>query len=179
MHNHDRGPNLRDRYVRFVVMILTSTLVMYVLTYTNVFDVAHIRISGERGYMAVVMGAAMAIVMMGFMWRMYPNVRINLAIVGTAALLGVGAFVGSQTQAFIGDVAYMNAMIPHHSIAILTSERATIRDLRVQALAQGISDTQVREIAEMKWLVDDISANGLATTREEAAARPVPDFSSR
>jgi len=28
----------------------------------------------------------------------------------------------------------------------------------------------------MEWLIDDISKNGLATTEEEADARPVPDF---
>jgi len=159
-------------------MIVTSTLVMYALTYTNVFDVAHIRFSEERVYMAVIMGSAMAIVMMGFMWHMYPSVRANALIMGSAATLGVLAFVGSQTQAFVGDVAYMDGMIPHHSIAILTSERATLIDLRVQELAQGIRDTQVREIKEMTWLVEDIGANGLATTPEEAAARPVPSFGS-
>lgn len=70
----------------------------------------------------------------------------------------------------------MNGMIPHHSIAILTSERAGIEDLRVRALAQGIRDTQVREITEMTWLLDDIVAKGLAITQQDAATRPVPDF---
>lgn len=167
---------MRARYVRFLLMIATSTVVMYALTYSNVFDVAHIRFSAERGYMAVVMGCAMAIVMMAFMWHMYPVVRANVAIIGSAAVLGVLAFLGSQTQAFVGDVAYMDGMIPHHSIAILTSERATLLDLRVQDLAQEISDTQVREIKEMSWLVDDIESNGPATTLQDAAARPVPSF---
>lgn len=71
----------------------------------------------------------------------------------------------------------MKAMIPHHSIAILTSERAEITDARVQELAGEIVEAQRREIAEMEWLIDDIAENGEATTEEEAAARPVPDFS--
>jgi uncharacterized protein (DUF305 family) len=170
---------MRSRYIRFVAMIVTSTAVMYALTYTNVFDIAHIRVSEERAYMAIVMGSAMAIVMMAFMWHMYPSRRLNAGIMAGAAVLGVLAFVGSQTQAFVDDTAYMNAMIPHHSIAILTSERAGIEDLRVRDLAQGISDTQVREIKEMSWLVDDIAAHGKATTTDAAAARPVPEFAPR
>ena len=74
------------------------------------------------------------------------------------------------------DVAYMDGMIPHHSIAILTSTRANLDDVRVRELADGIIDAQEKEIAQMKWLVDDIAANGKATTQEEAEARPVPAF---
>lgn len=164
-------------YLRFGAMIATSTIVMYLLTYVNVFDVAHIHVSEERMYIALVMGSAMAIVMLGWMWGMYRDVRINVAIIVGALVLGVAAFFGSQLQVFVDDTAYMKAMIPHHSIAILTSERAGIRDLRARELADGISATQVKEIAEMEWLIDDIAKNGLATTEEEAAARPVPDFS--
>jgi uncharacterized protein (DUF305 family) len=71
----------------------------------------------------------------------------------------------------------MKAMIPHHSIAILTSVRANLDDVRVQQLADGIAATQVEEIAEMEWLLADIAANGKATTQDEADRRPVPDFS--
>ena len=50
-------------------------------------------------------------------------------------------------------------MIPHHSIAIMTSERAHIRDSRVRKLADDIIKAQVREIAEMKSLIADLEAN--------------------
>ena len=50
----------------------------------------------------------------------------------------------------------MRAMIPHHSIAILTSERAQIEDPRVRELADEIIDAQVKEIAEMKALIADL-----------------------
>ncbi len=56
----------------------------------------------------------------------------------------------------VGDVAWMKAMIPHHSIAILTSERARITDPRVRKLADGIIETQKREIAEMEALIRDL-----------------------
>jgi uncharacterized protein (DUF305 family) len=70
----------------------------------------------------------------------------------------------------------MEGMIPHHSIAILTSERAQIEDLRVLKLADGIIEAQVKEINEMEWLIEDIRNNGVAVTQEEADARPVPAF---
>ena len=56
----------------------------------------------------------------------------------------------------MGDDEYMKAMIPHHSIAILTSERAQISDPRVRKLADEIIEAQRREIAEMKYLIRDL-----------------------
>lgn len=165
-------------YLRFGAMIATSTAVMYALTYTNLFSFTHARWSEERAYMAVLMGSAMAIVMLGFMWgRMYKNTVINVVIMVAALVIGGTAYALSQTQTLVADEAYMNGMIPHHSIAILTSERANIEDVRVRELADGISQTQVEEIREMDWLLDDIAENGKATTAQEAAQRPVPDFS--
>ena len=164
-------------YLRFGAMIAVSVLVMYALTYTNLFALDHARWSLERAYMAVVMGSGMAIVMLAFMWgSMYRDTKVNLTILVGAVVVGAAAFTLSQTQSMVGDQSYMKGMIPHHSIAILTSERAGIEDLRVRDLADGISQTQVKEIKEMDWLLDDIARNGKATTPQEAAARPVPDF---
>jgi hypothetical protein len=163
-------------YARFAGMIATSTIVMFVLTYTNVFDVAHIHFSQERLYMAVLMGSAMAIVMLAWMWKMHPDRRVNLGIIAGALVVGVVAFLLSQAQGFVHDTSYMRAMIPHHSIAILTSERAGIEDVRVRKLADEIIEAQKSEIAEMEWLLRDIQENGVATTQAEADARPVPSF---
>jgi hypothetical protein len=157
-------------------MIATSTAVMFVLTYTNVFDVAHVHFSQERLYMAILMGSAMSIVMLAWMWKTYPDRRRNLAIIGGALVVGSAAFVFSQTQALVRDGNYMRAMIPHHSIAILTSERAGISDVRVRDLADRIIEAQQREIAEMEWLIRDIEENGIAETTAEAAGRAVPSF---
>ena len=68
-----------------------------------------------------------------------------------------------RSQATVGDVAYMKAMIPHHSIAILTSERADITDPRVRELADGIIEAQRLEIAEMKALIADLEGGAAAT----------------
>jgi ribonuclease PH len=164
-------------YGRFAAMIMTSTVVMFLLTYTNVYIAEHIRFSQERLYMAVLMGASMALVMLGFMWGvMYRSVRLNLLVVVIAIALGTTALWMSRSQVLVGDQAYMKAMIPHHSIAILTSERASIEDRRVQDLADEIITAQRREIAEMDWLIEDIERNGPARTSDSAAQRPVPEF---
>jgi hypothetical protein len=167
----------RRMYLRFVAMIVTSSTVMFALTYTNAFAWEHVRWSLERFYMALLMGSAMGLVMLAFMRSMmYRNRAYNLAIVAAAVALGSLALFLSRSQTFVEDETYMQAMIPHHSIAILTSERADIDDVRVRELADGIIRTQREEIAEMDWLLEDIEANGPATTQQEADGRPVPDF---
>jgi len=160
-------------------MITTSTVVMFLLTYTNTYVFDHVRWSEERVYMALLMGAAMSIIMLSFMWgMMYRDARINVAIVVGALVVGGAALGLSRSQLLVDDVAYMKGMIPHHSIAILTSERADIDDVRVQELAREIIQAQRREIAEMNWLIDDIQENGEVTTQREAAQRPVPEFTA-
>ncbi|QZY30825.1 DUF305 domain-containing protein [Nocardioides coralli] len=176
-HQRHGGNGAGRAYVRFGLMIATSTLTMFLLTYTNLFSIDHAHVSEERIYMAVLMGSAMAIIMLSFMWgSMYQNTKVNVVIIGTALAAGSLALFLSQSQTLVQDEAYMKGMIPHHSIAILTSERAELRDVRVEELASQISDTQVKEIAEMEWLLDDIDDNGAATTDEEARQRPVPEF---
>jgi uncharacterized protein (DUF305 family) len=95
--------------------------------------------------------------------------------VGAVVVVAMAVFL-IRSQVTVTDADYMQGMIPHHSIAILTSENARIEDVRVRALADAIIDAQEREIREMEWLIDDIRANGVATTEAEAEARPVPVY---
>jgi hypothetical protein len=176
INDRDSATKMRGMYLRFGGMIATSTVVMFLLTYLNVFDVSHIHFSEERLYMALTMGGAMGVVMMAWMWGMYANRRWNIGVVAASVLLAVVATFLSQSQILVEDGNYMRGMIPHHSIAILTSDRAGIRDVRVRELADEIIEAQRREIAEMEWLLQDIADNGEATTAEEAAQRPVPSF---
>lgn len=143
-------------YLRFGAMILCSTLVMFGLMYLNTYTLDHVRFSQTRAWMALVMGAAMAIVMLAFMRGMYADKRRNVAIFAAAAAVFAAALWLVRSQATVDDVAYMRAMIPHHSIAIMTSERARIHDPRVRKLADGIAATQRREIAEMDALIADL-----------------------
>jgi uncharacterized protein (DUF305 family) len=116
---------MQTSYTRFAAMIITSTIVMFVLMYLNTYQVDHVWFSQTRMWMALYMGAAMA-----------------------------------DT---VGDEAWMKAMIPHHSIAILTSSRANISDPRVRKLADGIIEAQRREIAEMEALIADLDGGPAAT----------------
>ncbi|VWX58592.1 DUF305 domain-containing protein [Sphingorhabdus sp. 109] len=165
-----------SKYARFIVMIATSTLVMFGLMYLNTYALDHVQFSETRTWMALYMGGAMAIVMLLFMLGMYDDRRKNALILGGAALLFAGSLYLVRSQDTISDLAWQKAMIPHHSIAILTSERAHIEDRRVRDLADTIIRAQRREIREMQWLIEDIRTNGKAMTETEAAARPVPDF---
>jgi uncharacterized protein (DUF305 family) len=117
--------------------------------------------------MAVIMGAAMAVVMLAFMLKMYCSPRANLAIALTSAVVFALALWVLRSQSTVDDVAYMKAMIPHHSIALMTSERAKIRDPRVRKLADGIIEAQVREIAEMNALIADLQARDRTGDRRQ------------
>ncbi len=143
-------------YLRFILMVLTATLIMYGLMYSTIYSLDHLFFSEMRTYMALYMGAVMAIVMLLFMQHMYKNKKANIAIYAVSAMLVVGGFWLARSQEAVDDVDYMQAMIPHHSIAILTSERAEITDPRVEKLAQEIIRAQRREIEEMKKLIDDL-----------------------
>lgn len=143
-------------YSRFAAMIGTSTIVMFGLMYLNTYALDHIFWSETRAWMALLMGATMAVIMLGFMWSMYQNSAVNLGIVAGAAIIFAGSLWLVRSQATVDDVGYMKAMIPHHSIAILTSRRANISDPRVRELADGIIEAQLREIDEMKVLIEDL-----------------------
>ena len=147
---------MKMSYGKFAAMIATSTVVMFGLMYLNTYALDHVYFSETRAYMALYMGAAMALIMLGFMLAMYTDRRLNLAIALGSVVVFVGALWLVRSQATVGDVAWMRAMIPHHSIAILTSERAHITDPRVRKLADGIIEAQRREIAEMKALVTEL-----------------------
>jgi len=169
----------KPSYWRFAAMIGTSMVVMFVLMYLNSYAVSHVRWSETRFYMTLIMGAGMAIVMLSYMLGMYDNRKVNLAILSGSLVVILAALWLVRSQATVQDTSYMDAMIPHHSIAILTSERAEIRDIRVRELADEIIRAQRREIKEMNWLIDDIKKNGTVTSAAEAAARPVPDFEGK
>ena len=143
-------------YIRFGAMIFTSTLVMFGLMYLNTYALDHMFFSQTRAWMAVVMGATMAVIMLLFMLAMYRNARINAAILAASVVAFAAALWLVRSQETVDDGAYLRAMIPHHSIAIMTSERAHIRDARVRELADGIIEAQVREIGQMERLIAEL-----------------------
>ena len=165
-------------YKRFFAMIGTAMVAMFFLTYLNSYKlIDHAWFSETRLFMTLIMGASMMAIMLAFMLGMYQSSKVNVAIFLGAGLLFLSALWLVRSQATVSGVDYMEGMIPHHSIAILTSDRAQIKDPRVRKLADEIIEAQRREIKEMEWLIADIRANGVAGSQAEADARPAPAFS--
>ncbi len=146
-----------SNYTRFFLMLGLSFVAMYITMYLNTYEIDHVYFSLTRFYMTCLGIAAMAVIMLSLMLKMYKNRKKNIAIYVGSLILFLGALGLVRAQApIVDDVLYMKAMIPHHSIAILTSKRADIDDPEVRKLADEIIKAQVKEIAEMKKLIDKL-----------------------
>ena len=163
---------------RFAGMIATSTGIMFILMYQLVYASDHVMFSLNRFLASLVMACVMAIVMLLFMWSMYEGTRLKTAIVLGATVGAIVLLLINRNQSLIRDTGFMKAMIPHHSIAINNARKAAITDPRVRKLADGIIESQVREIAEMKLLIADIETNGSRGTSALPArsAEVTPDM---
>ena len=128
---------------------------MFGMMYLNVYSIDHLFFSRTRVCMALMMGAVMAIIMLLFMWKMYENKTLNKIILGVSVLVFAGSLFMVRSQTTVSDVAWMKAMIPHHSIAILTSKRANLKDPEVKKLANDIIEAQEKEIEQMKKLIEE------------------------
>ncbi|MBE2972889.1 DUF305 domain-containing protein [Burkholderia cepacia] len=144
-------------------MLGTSLVAMYIVMYLNVYEWDHVYFSLTRLYMSLIMLVPMVLIMLGFMWKMYPNKQRNALIIG-GSLVAFGLVTWLvPTQVFVVDKLWMEAMIPHHSLAIMGGKRADIRDPEVRKMADDIIKAQEREIKEMKQM--------LARLERERAAR--------
>ncbi|MGC1203535.1 MAG: DUF305 domain-containing protein [Flavobacteriaceae bacterium] len=144
----------KGNYTKFVLMLAASFIAMYITMYLNTYQIDHVYFSLTRFYMSCLGIAAMAIIMFVAMRGMYQNKKKNIGIVVGSIILFFGALGLVRDQAStVGDVLWMKAMIPHHSIAILTSERADIQDPEVKKLAEDIIKAQEKEIEEMKAMI--------------------------
>lgn len=143
------------KYWKFLLMIGVSTVIMFGMMYLNVYSIDHLFFSRTRVFMALMMGVVMAIIMLLFMWKMYENKTLNKIILGVSVLVFAGSLFMVRSQTTVSDVAWMKAMIPHHSIAILTSKRANLKDPEVKKLANDIIEAQEKEIEQMKKLIEE------------------------
>ena len=158
-HSKNQDKKGKKRYTKFLLMLLGSFIAMYVTMYLNTYELDHVYFSLTRFYMTCLGISAMAVIMLSFMIDMYKNKNKNIAIFLGSLLLFTSALILVRTQTPVGDVMYMEAMIPHHSIAILTSKRADIKDPKVRELADGIIKAQEKEIAEMKAYIKRLQSN--------------------
>ena len=163
-HDQQQGgqhrKSMKMGWGRFAAMIATSTVIMFFLMYQLVYEADHLTFSVNRLVASLVMGSVMTVVMLAFMWSMYEGQGLKIGVLVGAALLGVVFLSVNRAQALIDDIRFMKSMIPHHSIAINNARKGDIRDPRVRKLADEIIGAQVREIREMKLLIEDIQQNG-------------------
>ena len=145
--------NNKSNYGKFALMMGVSFVVMYAVMFLNADVYDHVMLSNTRTYMTILMIAPMAISMMLFMWGTYKNKKLNYIIMGLSAIVFVATLYGLRQQVFISDVQWMKAMIPHHSSAIMVSQKAHLKDPEVIKLAEEIIEAQEREIAQMKKMI--------------------------
>lgn len=144
----------KGNYKTFFIMLGCSFITMYITMYLNTYAIDHVYFSLTRFYMTCLGISTMAVVMWFFMRKMYQDRKKNIAILIGSLVLFVSALSLVRMQKpIIGDILWMKAMIPHHSIAILTSERADIKDPEVKQLAEDIITAQKKEIEEMKAMI--------------------------
>ena len=158
MEQHDKM--MMVSWGKFAAMIATSVIAMFFLMYQLVYSFEHATFSMTRLVSSLVMGSVMTLIMLGFMWKMIEGAAVKAAVLIGAVVVGVAVLAINRDQTLIGDEDFMKSMIPHHSIAINNARKSDIRDPRVHRLANEIIESQVREIAEMQWLLDDIESNG-------------------
>ena len=145
---------------KFAAMIAAAVVAMFFLMYQLIYSWDHATFSLNRLVSSFVMGSVMVLIMLGFMWSMFKGMTTKVAVLIGAVVVGVAILAINRDQTLIGDEDFMKSMIPHHSIAINNARKSDIRDPRVQRLADEIIESQVREIAEMKLLLEDIDMNG-------------------
>ena len=149
---------MNKKYMKYFGMIIASAVLMFAVMYLNTYELDHVYFSETRLYMTILSTCVMAIVMLLFMMDMLKNKRMNTMIISASILIFAASFVLMRNQTTIGDIDYMEQMIPHHSVAILTSENAKIVDPRVRKLADDIIEAQKREINEMRTLIIELKA---------------------
>jgi uncharacterized protein (DUF305 family) len=140
-------------YAKLGLNLAISAVIMYFVMFAMIDGVGDFYHNLNMFYMALMMVAPMAALMLLMMGSMYTNRKFNIALyVGFAALFAL-AFAGIRGQAAIGDRQFVRSMIPHHSGAILMCREASITDPELRALCGEISAGQREEIRQMERIL--------------------------
>lgn len=145
---------LTSSYGRLAINLLLSVAIMYFVMFAMIDGPSDFYNNLNMFYMALMMVAPMAILMLWLMGSMYDNKRLNLLLHAGFVVLFVLAFWATRTQAAIGNQQFVRSMIPHHSGAILMCREATLTDPRLRALCARIEASQREEITQMKAVLD-------------------------
>ncbi len=152
-HHMEMRKSAAKTYAKFAIVMVTSFLLMYLLTFAQIRTLDHFYLNLANLYMAIVMTAVMGVVMLLVMSSMISDTKIRIALLVAFAALGVAAFAMGRTEAFVGNQAFLKSMIPHHSRAILVCQEADISNPQIVSLCREIVSSQQREIGEMKQML--------------------------
>lgn len=151
----DDAHGQHSMYGRLALMLAASYIAMYLLMYSMVDTLRDVMPNINQAYMAAIMTGPMGLLELGLMSRMYPdrskNLLFGLACLG---LLAIGWW-GMRTQAAVGDQQFLKSMIPHHSGALLMCRKAKLESPATRELCQQIVDAQIREIAQMRAMLEN------------------------
>jgi hypothetical protein len=150
---HERGSHGHP-YLMFWVNMLLGLAVMYIVMFSMIDGWGDFRNNLNMFYMAVTMWAPMGIFMLVTMPRMYPNRRMNLALLAVFVILTAGSFWATRAQALIDDRQFIASMIPHHSGAILMCRETNLSDPELVTLCGEIMQAQRDEIEQMERIAD-------------------------
>lgn len=153
-HGKQSNNMQRHHYWMLAVNLGLSLLVMYVAMFAMIWSFGEFIQNVNFLYMALVMWAPMAIVMLLTMKSMYRDKRLNVILYAVFGLTLVLSFAAIRAQSLVGDRQFLRSMIPHHSGAILMCREADLRDLEIRGLCEGIVQSQRQEIAQMKRLLE-------------------------
>ena len=136
----------------FIIQFIVMSLIM-----TNSFN--NITFSVGKFYISVIMALLMGMLEVGmYDFQMQPMRNISLPYyLSLGFALAVFGYL-YRNQIYITDKEYLNEMIEHHSMALLTSDEILEKthSERVRNLAQNIASTQEAEIKYMKQLVETL-----------------------
>lgn len=156
-HGSTMSPKtMKQHYVMLAVNLGLSLLVMYLAMFAMIYTWGEFIQNINFFYMALVMWAPMAIIMLLTMGSMYTNRRLNLLLHVAFIAIFVLALVGIRTQALVGDRQFLTSMIPHHSGAVLMCKEASLKDPELRELcygAKGIIASQIQEVEQMKAIL--------------------------
>ncbi|MDQ8756772.1 DUF305 domain-containing protein [Sphingosinicella sp. LHD-64] len=144
---------MKSHYAMLALNLVLSTAIMYLVMFAMVDGAGDLYNNLNMFYMALMMVAPMAVLMLVMMRQMYRNTGLNLALHAGFTLLFMLAFLGIRGQAGIGDAQFLRSMIPHHSGAILMCREASLGDPEIIALCRQIIRAQREEIDQMQRIL--------------------------
>ena len=140
------------------IMFVASFIIQYfIMSFIMTDSIKNIKNSTGKIYISLIMALLMSLVEVG-MHDVF-NFMISTKYYGLLASLLIIFTVLYKKQFFINDKNYVEEMIEHHSMALLTSN-AIIRKTKntnIKQLAENIVKTQNKEIEAMNAIIKEIA----------------------